>query len=159
MILNEERELSRKVSRGVLMAQKYIRGATGRKRYRELRKIHMLQMVKGQSALNIQRCFRGHVARKMVKKRRQFVRCRDVQRVYRGHMGRKGANREKTRMRLLQSKINAANKIVSLWRMKSDSTNGCRPRTPTPPASVERPLATMISFRFVRKNRDFNPTW
>jgi len=159
MILNEERELSRKVSRGVLMAQKYIRGATGRKRYRELRKIHMLQMVKGQSALNIQRCFRGHVARKMVKKRRQFVRCRDVQRVYRGHMGRKGANREKTRMRLLQSKINAANKIVSLWRMKIAREEYRSLRVHVVASNeIQRVYRGHIGRKMVQRRREWNNT-
>ena len=144
LLFKERRDLQLKLTKGVVTFQSIIRGQIGRKRYAEKRKLWLLAQKKGDSALNLQRCFRGYVGRKIVRKRRQFVRSRDLQRVYRGHMGRKAFNREKTRMQMIARKINAANKIISLWRMK---VGNCT----VPSPSYIQPLKT-ISHTYTHMN-------
>ena len=106
------------LSVGMTKFQAVVRGVLSRKRSNEMKRLYLMNKLRGSSAIKIQSAFRGHVARRYVRKLRRFVKARDIQRCFRGHLGRQAANRERERLRLIKMKNLAASKIQACWRMK-----------------------------------------
>uniref|UniRef100_A0A7S3MBB9 SAM domain-containing protein n=1 Tax=Spumella elongata TaxID=89044 RepID=A0A7S3MBB9_9STRA len=98
--------------------QSIMRAHLGKKRFNRIRDLYLNNIKNSYSATQVQRAFRGHIARKYVRRLRRWVSAAKVQRVFRGHLGRLAFAREKQRLEMLRTKELAAAKLQSVWRMK-----------------------------------------
>jgi hypothetical protein len=106
------------VERGVVQFQAVARGIRGRRRARHLKKLKLQNQLVGKSVVKIQCQMRAHLSRRYVHGLRRQKAARAVQRVFRGHLGRQVVRRERNRLELIRRKRLAASKIQSVWRMK-----------------------------------------
>merc|ERR550537_1888908 len=95
-----------------------IRGWIARERVKKLREKEARDREMAEAALNIQRVFRGHMARVRVDNIKRLLAALLIERVYRGYLGRLRALKEKERREELRRQNAAATKIQASWRMK-----------------------------------------
>jgi pimeloyl-ACP methyl ester carboxylesterase len=113
-----KRKNLRKLTKGIIFFQALIRGFIGRKKVKHIRNMYMRNLLQGKSIMTIQTIYRGYCARKYFKVLFRNAMARNVQRTFRGHVARVACKRERKRLAVLRKKHKAAQKIQTGWRMK-----------------------------------------
>lgn len=150
------REEERIVGTGVIALQSLVRRRQAKERVALLRFVKYENIKHGNSALRIQTNFRGFLARSRVHYLKSTQAAIQIQRCYRGHLGRKVAGVERDRLLYILRKNEAAMKLQSVWRMKLAKEEFRRVRVHAMAAiEIQRCFRGHIGRKTAKRRRDW----